>query len=67
MKAALLSLALIAAAASTVAGAGALKVFIFTNEVPSGSVDEQLQARRESLQDLVRLSQARDTRRRSRS
>ena len=55
MKAALLSLALIAAAASTstVAAAEPLKVFVFTNEVPSGSVDEQLKARRESLQDLV--------------
>ena len=54
MKAALLSLALIAAAASTVAAAEPLKVFVFTNEVPSGSVDEQLKARRESLQDLVK-------------
>jgi hypothetical protein len=54
MKAALLSLTLIAAAASTVAAAEPLKMFVFTNEVPSGSVDEQLKARRESLQDLVR-------------
>ena len=54
MKAALLSLALIAAAASTVAAAEPLKIFVFTNEVPSGSVDEQLKARRESLQDLVK-------------
>ena len=54
MKAALLSLALIAAAASTVARAEPLKVFVSTNEVPSGSVDEQLKARRESLQDLVK-------------
>jgi hypothetical protein len=54
MKAALLSLALIAAAASTVAAAEPLKVFVFTNEVPSGSVDEQLKARRESLQDFVK-------------
>ena len=56
MKAALLSLALIAAAASTVAAAEPLKLkmFVFTNEVPSGSVDEQLKARRESLQDLVK-------------
>jgi hypothetical protein len=54
MKAALLSLALIVAAASTVAAAEPLKMFVFTNEVPSGSVDEQLKARRESLQDLVR-------------
>jgi hypothetical protein len=54
MRAALLSLALIAAAASTVAAAEPLKVFVFTNEVPSGSVDEQLKARRESLQDLVK-------------
>jgi hypothetical protein len=54
MKAALLSLALIASPASTVAGAEPLKVFVFTNEVPSGSVDEQLKARRESLQDLVK-------------
>jgi len=56
MKAALLSLALIAAAASTVAAAEPLplKMFVFTNEVPSGSVDEQLKARRESLQDLVK-------------
>ena len=53
MKAALLSLALIAAAASTVA-AEPLKVFVFTNEVPSGSVDEQLKARREALQDLIK-------------
>ena len=54
MKAALLSLALIAAAASTVAAAEPLKMFVFTNEVPRGSVDEQLKARRESLQDLVK-------------
>ena len=54
MKPALLSLALIAASASTVAAAEPLKVFVFTNEVPSGSVDEQLKARRESLQDLVK-------------
>jgi len=54
MKAALLSLALIAAAASTVAAAEPLKMFVFTNEVPSASVDEQLKARRESLQDLVK-------------
>jgi len=54
MKAALLSLALIAAAASGVAAAEPLKVFAFTNEVPSASVDEQLKARRESLQDLVK-------------
>jgi hypothetical protein len=54
MKAALLSLALIAAAVSTVAAAEPLKMFVFTNEMPSGSVDEQLKARRESLQDLVK-------------
>jgi hypothetical protein len=54
MKAALLSLALIATAASTVAAAEPLNVFVFTNEVPSASVDEQLKARRESLQDLVK-------------
>jgi site-specific recombinase XerD len=54
MKAALLSIALIAAAISTTAAAEPIKVFVFTNEVPSGSVDEQLQARRESLQDLAK-------------
>jgi hypothetical protein len=54
MKAALLSLALIAAGASTAATVQPLKVFVFTNEAPSGSVDEQLKARRESLQDLVK-------------
>ena len=54
MKPALLSLALIAASASPIAAAEPLKVFVFTNEVPSGSVDEQLKARRESLQDLVK-------------
>jgi len=54
MQAALLSLALIAAAASTVATAEPLKVFVFTNEVSSGSVDEQLKARRETLQDLIK-------------
>ena len=54
MKAALLSLGLIAAAASTVAAAEPLRVFVFTNQVPSGSVDEQLKAPRESLQDLVK-------------
>lgn len=53
MKAALLSLALIAPATSTVAAAEPLKMFVFTSEVSSGSVDEQLKARRESLQDLV--------------
>jgi hypothetical protein len=53
MKAALLSLALIAAV-STVAAAEPLKMFVFTNEVLSGSVDEQLKARGESLQDLVK-------------
>jgi hypothetical protein len=55
MKAALLSLTLIAVGASTTAAAEPLKVFVFTNEVPSGSVDEQLKARRESLQDLVKI------------
>ena len=54
MKAALLSFALIAAAASTVAAAEPLKMFVFSNEVPSGSVDEQLKTRRESLRDLVK-------------
>ena len=54
MKAALLLLVQIAAAASTVAAAEPLKIYVFTNEVPSGSVDEQLKARRESLQDLVK-------------
>ena len=54
MKAALLSFVLIATGASTVATAEPLKMFVFTNEVPSGSVDEQLKARRESLQDLVK-------------
>ena len=55
MKTALLSVALFAAAASTAAAAEPLKLFVFTHEVPSGSVDEQLNARRESLQDLVRI------------
>jgi site-specific recombinase XerD len=55
MKAALLSVALIAAAASMIAAAEPVKVYVFTNEVPSGSVDEQLKARRESLQDLVKI------------
>jgi hypothetical protein len=45
---------LIAAGASTAAPAEPLKVFVCTNDVPSGSVDEQLNARRESLQDLVK-------------
>jgi hypothetical protein len=54
MKRALLCLVLIAAAALKVAAAEPLKVFVFTNEVPSGAVDEQLRARRESLQDFVR-------------
>ena len=54
MRAALLCLVLIAAAAPTVAAAEPLQLFVFTNEVPSGSVDEQLKARRESLQDLVK-------------
>jgi hypothetical protein len=54
MKAALLSLALIAAAAPRAAAAEPVKVFVFTNEVPSGAVDEQLKAREESLQDLVK-------------
>jgi hypothetical protein len=54
MKTALVSLALLAAAASVVIAAEPVKVFVFTNEMPSGSVDEQLQARRESLQDLVK-------------
>ena len=38
---------------ASTAAAEPLKVFLFTNEVPSGSVDEQLTARRESLHDLV--------------
>jgi len=54
MKAALLAFTLIAGGVSTAAAAEPLKVFVFTNEVPSGSVDEQLKARRESLQDLVK-------------
>jgi len=54
MRAGLLSLALIAAAALSMAAAEPVKMFVFTNEVPSGSVDEQLKARRESLQDLVK-------------
>ena len=54
MRAALLSLSLIGAAVSTVTAGEPPKIFVFTNEVPSGSVDEQLKARRESLQDLVK-------------
>jgi len=51
----LLSVALFAAAGSPVTvAAEPVKVFVFTNEVPSGKVDEQLKARRESLQDLVK-------------
>src|SRR5262245_18961410 len=53
MRVALLCLALVASALSTADAAGPLKTFVFTNEVPSGAVDEQLQARRESLRDLV--------------
>jgi hypothetical protein len=53
VRAAVLSLALVAATASG-AAAEPLNVFVFTNEVPSGSVDEQLKARRESLQDLAK-------------
>jgi hypothetical protein len=55
MNAALLSLALMAGIVSPPAAAQPLKVFLFTNEVPSGAVDEQLKARRASLQDLVRV------------
>jgi hypothetical protein len=55
MKAVLLSLALMAAGVPTLAAGEPVKVFIFTNEVPSGSVDEQLKARRESVQDLVKI------------
>jgi len=51
MRSALLSLVLFAASAVP-AIAEPVRVFVFTNEVPSGAVDEQLQARRESLQDL---------------
>ena len=54
MNAPLLSFALIAGMVSPPAAAEPLKVFVFTNEVPSGAVDEQLEARRESLQDLIR-------------
>jgi hypothetical protein len=53
MKAALLSLVLVAAVAVS-ADAEPAKVFVFTRDMPSGSIDEQLQARRESLQDLVK-------------
>ena len=51
LRAALLSVVLVAA--TTVAAAEPLKVFVFTNDVPGGAVDEQLQARRESLRDLL--------------
>lgn len=55
MKPALVFLTLIAAfVPSVVIAAEPLKIFVFTNEVPSGSVDEQLKARRESVQDLVK-------------
>lgn len=54
MKAAMLFLVVIASASSTMAAAEPLKIFLFTNQVPSGSTDEQLNARRESLQDLVK-------------
>ena len=52
MKTALFVLAFTAIAASDARAAEALKVFLFTNEVPSGVVDEQLHARRESVRDV---------------
>src|SRR5205085_942627 len=55
MRAVLMSFVLIAALALGISAAEPLKVFVFTNQVPSGSVDEQLKARRESLQELVKI------------
>jgi len=55
MKAALLAFVMVVAATSKPAGAEAIAVYLFTNETPSGTVDEQLKARQESLQDLKRV------------
>ena len=52
MKVVLLALALMATLPCSVAAAEPTKIFLFTNEVPSGSVDEQLKAREASLREL---------------
>ena len=54
MKRLLVGLAIAGMTASTVAAAVPIKVFLFTNEAPSGSTDEQLKARQESLHDLMK-------------
>ena len=52
MRTVCLILALTCVVASSIVAAEPIKIFLFTNEVPSGSVDEQLKARQESLKDL---------------
>ena len=52
MKVVLLALALMATFECSIAAAEPTKIFLFTNEVPSGSVDEQLKARENSLREL---------------
>jgi len=52
MRTVCLILALACLTASSIAAAEPVKIFLFTNDVPSGSVDEQLKARQESLKDL---------------
>jgi len=54
MKAALIALTLAAFVGSTCIAAEPLRVFLFTKEVSSGSVDEQLAGRQESLRDLTK-------------
>jgi len=49
------ALALTCLAASGTVAAEPIKIFLFTNEIPSGSVDEQLKARQESLKDLKEI------------
>lgn len=51
MKARCLAL-MIAVTAAPIVGAEPLRVFLFADEVASGSVDEQLVARKESVRDL---------------
>lgn len=55
MKTSFVALLIAAVAASQTVTAEPLRIFLFTNEVPSGSVDEQLIARKESLRDLYEI------------
>jgi hypothetical protein len=52
MKVVLLALVLVGTFQCNIAAAEPTRIFLFTNEIPSGSVDEQLKARQDALREL---------------